>query len=129
MIKPVYATLILHPISIGLKGTKNPLSAKQTIMYLRSMYLYNVTIIAENEIGKDVHNYLRGELLSEGLSFLEMLDSPHEGITYCVQMRTESRDEIATFQSGPFSVARTYLETMFPGKVLFFDSIMKYLHP
>lgn len=104
-------------------------------MYLRAMYLYNATIIAESEISEAVRTYLNGQLAYEvgnsvvQLSFLEMLNSPHDGVTYCVQLRTESRDEITSFQEIHLAKIRAQLETTYAGKVLFFDSIMKYINP
>lgn len=99
------------------------------------MYLYNVTIITESDIGETVREYLDNQLIHKSgnsdaeLSFLEMLDSPHDGVTYCVQLRTGNRDEIMSFQTHRFAGIRAQLETAYAGKVLFFDSIMKYLNP
>ncbi len=98
------------------------------------MYLYNVTIIAESDIGEAVRSYLTGELVygAEGvdtsLFFLEMLDSPHDGVTYCIQLHAENRDKITLFQETHFAAIRAQLETVYAGKVLFFDSVMKYLN-
>src|SRR5690606_29996630 len=105
------------------------------IAYLRAMYLYNATIIAESDIGEAVRMYVaeqladRSEWGSAGPSFLKMLDSPHDGVTYCVQLRTKNRDDITSFQETHLAGIRAQLEAVYPGKVLFFDSIMKYLNP
>ncbi|GGC41474.1 hypothetical protein GCM10011386_36980 [Parapedobacter defluvii] len=108
------------------------LSTKHMITYLRAMYLYNISIMAESDVGEAVRMYLNKELAYDengtSLSLLEMLDSPHEGVTYCIQLCTENREEIASFQTRRFAAIRAQLETAYAGKVLFFDSIMKYLN-
>jgi len=98
------------------------------------MYLYNATLIAESDIGETVRTYLTERLVYEAegggtdLFFLEMLDSPHDGVTYCIQLRAETRDAITLFQETHLAAIRTQLETAYAGKILFFDSIMKYLN-
>ena len=99
------------------------------------MYLYNVTLIAENDIGEAVYRYLMTQL-ADGAhgtdnrpALLEMLDSPHDGRTYCIQLRTDSRADITTFQQTRLTTIRTHLDAVHAGKVLVFDSVMKYLNP
>ena len=101
-------------------------------MYLRAMYLYNVTIIAEDDISEVVKQHLHTELFSTpnaalALSLLELQDSPHEGTTLCIQLRCAERADIAAFQAGRLAAVQTGLAGQYPGKVVFFDSIMKYL--
>ncbi|MGV3762713.1 DUF4286 family protein [Parapedobacter sp.] len=97
------------------------------------MYLYNVTIIVENDIRDAVKTHLRAELFNEqepdgGLSLLELLDSPHDGATYCVQLRSKDRAAIATFQAAGLATLQARLNEQYPGKIVFFDSFMKYLN-
>ena len=97
------------------------------------MYLYNVTIIAENELGDTVKQCIDAQLFdqpdgSPAVSLLEMLDSPHEGTTYCIQLRVENSDDIPLFQQRHIRILRELLAERYPGRVLFFDSIMKYLN-
>ena len=102
-------------------------------MYLRSMYLYNITIIAEDDIGEAVMQHLHAELSGFGntkssLSLLELLDSPHEGTTLCVQLRCREKGDIVTFQTDRLAKIQTDLSGKYPGKVVFFDSTMRYLN-
>lgn len=97
------------------------------------MYLYNVTVIAENDIREAVKQYLNAQFFGRpddmlSLSFLEVLDSPHEGTTYCIQLRTENSDDILSFQQQHWSAVQELLSQRHPGKILFFDSKMKYLN-
>lgn len=97
------------------------------------MYLYNVTIIAENDIRDAVKQCINAQFFdypdtTSSLSLLEVLDSPHEGTTYCIQLRTENSDDILAFQTQHWNVVQELLSQQHPGKVLFFDSMMKYLN-
>ncbi|MEC3879802.1 DUF4286 family protein [Parapedobacter sp. 10938] len=97
------------------------------------MYLYNVTIIVENDIREAVKTHLHVARFDEQLpdavfSLLELLDSPHDGATYCVQLRCKDRATIADFQAGGLTVLKTGLHAQYPGKIVFFDSTMKYLN-
>ncbi len=96
------------------------------------MYLYNVTLIVDNDVGDAVKQHLHTELFGgqappDAYALLELLDSPHEGITYCVQLRCEDRADIVAFQTQGLTALQTGLAQRYPGKVIFFDSIMKYL--
>lgn len=102
-------------------------------MYLRAMYLYNVTIIVENDVRDAVKQHLRAGLPGEqnpggSWSLLELIDSPHDGATYCLQLRCRDRAAIAAFQANGFAALQTALNEQYPGKVVFFDSTMKYLN-
>jgi len=102
-------------------------------MYLRTMYLYNVTIIAENDVSDAVIKHLRAELFGEqnpnlSLSLLQLLDSPHEGATYCIQLRCQDSTDITAFQANNLTILQTGLNELYPGKVVFFASTMKYLN-
>lgn len=97
------------------------------------MYLYNVTIIVENDIRNAVKQHIHNELLSKqgtdrSIALLELLDSPHEGTTYCVQFRCTDRTDIVAFQVNALTSLQTDLNAQHPGKVVFFDSIMQYLN-
>lgn len=103
------------------------------IVYLRAMYLYNVTIIVENDIRDAAKSDLHTALFSEQqadrtIALLELLDSPHDGATFCVQLRCNDRTAITAFQTRGLASLQAHLNEMYPGKVVFFDSIMKYLN-
>lgn len=96
------------------------------------MYLYNMTIITDQEIHGLIRQQIEEKLISSipeqpGCQLLELLDSPHEGVTYCVQIQKQEREELVDFQhqySIPFQHEVTQ---QYPGMVLFFESSMKYL--
>ncbi|WP_262250153.1 DUF4286 family protein [Parapedobacter soli] len=102
-------------------------------VYLRAMYLYNVTIIVENDIHDAVRDDVRTHLLDNReqeveLSFLQLLDSPNEGITYCLQLHCQDRAAIDVFQTASLAAFQAVLHERYPGKVFFFESVMKYLN-
>ena len=97
------------------------------------MYLYNVTIIVENDIRDAVKRNLLaqagGKRVPTGsLALLELLDSPHEGATYCLQFRCSDEADIAAFQAQDLVALQAALNGHYPGQIVFFDSIMKYLN-
>src|SRR5690606_1133970 len=102
-------------------------------VYLRAMYLYNVTIIVENDIRDAVKRMLRAQVAGKqtpdgSLALLELLDSPHEGVTYCLQLRCSDQAAIAAFQAQGLTALQGELNEQYPGQVVFFDSMMKYLN-
>ncbi|MFB2119641.1 DUF4286 family protein [Parapedobacter sp. 2B3] len=97
------------------------------------MYLYNVSVIVENDIRDAVKRHLHATVVGKqplggSLSLLELLDSPHEGTTYCIQLRCQDRTDIVAFQSHWLAALQTGFNETHPGKVVFFDSTMKYLN-
>lgn len=103
------------------------------ITYLRHMYLYNVTVIVEHDVQEVLMQRIRARLNNrqggEGtLSILEMLDSPHEGTTYCIQLRSPTMKAITAFQRDDLAAIQSLADNGYPGKALFFDSVMKYLN-
>lgn len=97
------------------------------------MYLYNVTIIVENGLQEAVKQHIETQFFAHRhvdgrLSLLEMVDSPHQGVTYCIQLRAGARTEIAVFQQEYLTAFQESVRRDYPGKVLFFESVMKYLN-
>lgn len=94
------------------------------------MYLYNVSIIIEPsahiQIVTWIENLLRQQN-NENLHFLQMLDSPHEGHTYCLQLIAQEEQEIEIFKSLVLSALQQYITDEHRDKAFVFDSTMKYL--
>lgn len=111
----VYATLFLQRYSI------NPLSL--------CMILYNISIIVEDSSHDQVVNWLKSYLRKSSYEtkFLKMLDSPHEGNTYCVQLEAADNAAIVKFQEDVVIELQNYLMTHHAEKAFIFDSKMEYL--
>ncbi|MCA5006086.1 DUF4286 family protein [Sphingobacterium bovistauri] len=94
------------------------------------MYLYNISIIVENERHESLIQWVRENWLStlpEGVKLLKMLDSPHEGQTYCVQLMFEYPSDIPNFQKEKLILLQEYIAENHLEKAFLFDSTMKYL--
>lgn len=96
------------------------------------MFLYNVTMIVENDVSEAIKQRIETQLFDRdgtgvSVSLLEMLNSPHDGTTYCLQLRAEREEEIAAFKNGQLNIIQTWINQDFAGKTVFFESLMKYL--
>lgn len=56
-----------------------------------------------------------------------MINTPHEGHTYCVQMIVENEDQILDFQKEHMSSLQQHIADYHNEKAFIFDSIMQYL--
>lgn len=56
-----------------------------------------------------------------------MLESPHEGSTYCIQVVATDDTEILKFQEDVLVELQAYLTTSHAEKAFIFDSKMQYL--
>jgi hypothetical protein len=75
---------------------------RQTLSYLCTMLLYNVTLIIEEDIAAEWLKWMKeihipevmetGKFVSNRL--LKVLDSPNEGVTYCAQYVAETQGGI-----------------------------------
>ncbi|MFZ4262350.1 DUF4286 family protein [Sphingobacterium sp. HJSM2_6] len=94
------------------------------------MFLYNLSIIIEESAHLDMLIYIK-ELIhkhaEKELSLLKMLQSPHDGFTYCLQVILKDDEEIRTFQSVLMSEMQTFISENHPQKAFLFDSIMQYI--
>ncbi|MBB2952536.1 MULTISPECIES: DUF4286 family protein [Sphingobacterium] len=94
------------------------------------MYLYNISIISEESVHQEIVSWIKENLLNStnfNPRFLEMLNSPHEGVTYCIQIQVSSEEDIAQFQQDHLSHLQHEISSNFKDKAFIFDSTMKYL--
>lgn len=93
------------------------------------MTLYNVSIIIDDTSHDDMLAWIKNELqlTSYEVKFLKMLDSPHEGSTYCIQLITADPIMIAGFQSDFMIKMQTYIGQKHADKAFIFDSKMEYV--
>ena len=94
------------------------------------MYLYNVSIISEESVHQELVSWMKENLLATtnfSPKLLEMLHSPHEGVTYCLQIQVSSEDDIAQFQQDHLIHLQNEILSKYKDKAFVFDSTMKYL--
>ena len=61
------------------------------------------------------------------VKLLKMLDSPHEGHTYCIQLVVDDGQGIQGFKEDYLHILQQYIGTHYAEKVFLFDSTMEYL--
>src|SRR5690606_25406526 len=120
--------LIFHLLTIGWLFTSHSSRIIYNLLSLR-MILYNISIIIEDSSHDQVVNWLKSYLRTSSYetTFLKMLDSPHEGTTYCVQLLATDDTAILKFQEDVVAELQTYLATHHTEKAFIFDSKMQYL--
>ncbi|MCI0920240.1 DUF4286 family protein [Sphingobacterium rhinopitheci] len=94
------------------------------------MYLYNISIIVEDSQHDTLLNWLEKEWLPslvQEIKFLKMINTPHEGHTYCVQMTVNNQEDIVNFQQTTLNDLQYHLQLNHKEKAFIFDSIMQYL--
>ncbi len=94
------------------------------------MYLYNVSVIVENPVHDIFLQWLQSEWfpsIRSDVKFLKMLDAPHEGHTYCIQLIVDNEHDIHIFRDRHLLVLQQYIGSHYAEKIFLFDSIMKYL--
>ncbi|WP_159637475.1 DUF4286 family protein [Sphingobacterium composti Ten et al. 2007 non Yoo et al. 2007] len=94
------------------------------------MYLYNISIIVDNDRHEILIQWVKENWLNtlpNQAKFLKLLDSPHEGQTYCVQLVFEHPSDIPTFQKEKLAMLQGYIAENHLEKAFLFDSTMKYL--
>lgn len=103
-------------------------------LYLRCMLLYNITVIVESDSESAVISRVRKLVndpvvapQSQSVRLLKMQDSPHEGGTYSLQVQAGDHAAVLNFRERHLTGLQAELETDFPGKVLYFESIMEYI--
>lgn len=94
------------------------------------MYLYNVSIIVEKSeedtLVKWLENFLAG-IGSYKLHFLHMMDSPHEGETYCIQGVFDAPSTIEEFKQDAIAEIHKHIQSHHAQKAFIFDSVMRYI--
>lgn len=99
------------------------------------MLLFNVTVIIEEDtVDKwlkwmtDIHipQMMATECFVSN-RLLKLLDSPNEGVTYCVQYIAENESEYDRFKNHHEQLFTAEMYTTFPNKVLSFSSLMQFV--
>ncbi|MBE8719222.1 DUF4286 family protein [Sphingobacterium pedocola] len=94
------------------------------------MYLYNISIIVDDENHQQLINWVKKDWLSKiqgEVKFLKMLNTPHEGSTYCVQIIADNEQAIYSFQKEYVSVLQEHIALYYLEKAFIFDSTMEYI--
>lgn len=99
------------------------------------MILYNVTIILDEEIHVNWLKWLKNQHLKEmmGTGFfisyrvLKVLDSPNEGVTYCVQYIADSVEKYNEYMQKHPNQLQANVPTEFLNKFVVFSTLMEFI--
>jgi hypothetical protein len=99
------------------------------------MLLYNITIIIEDASAETWLLWMQEEHIPKVMNtgmfisnrLLKVLDSPNEGITYCVQYVTESMENYEIYQQQYAPDLQEELNTLFRDKFVSFRTLMEYI--
>lgn len=99
------------------------------------MILYNITVIADNDIKDEfrewtIHVFLptisKSELF-KSQSLLKVKDSPNDGETFCIQIIANGDKEINLFQQDQLFLLHEKSKDVWLNKIFLFESQMEYL--
>ncbi len=99
------------------------------------MILYNVTIIIEESIHEAWLKWMQeihiGQVMDTGCfvsnRMLKVLDSPNEGITYCIQYVADSLDKYNDYKQKFATDLRADFPAEFSNKFVSFRTLMEFL--
>jgi hypothetical protein len=99
------------------------------------MLLYNVTVIIEDAAQEEWLQWMQeihipavmetGKFVSNRL--LRVVDSPNEGITFCVQYIAESLAEYEDYQLNHAPALQAELQTKFENRFVAFRTLMEFV--
>lgn len=99
------------------------------------MVLYNLTIIIEESINEEWYHWIKNVFIPKISStnlfishrVLRVLQSPNEGITYCIQFVAESSVQFDEFSSLHAPAIMNLHTQKFENKYVSFSSLMEYM--
>lgn len=99
------------------------------------MLLYNVTIILEEDIQKEWLNWMRTRHINDVMEtgcfasnrMLRVLDSPNEGITYCIQYIADSIEKYTDYQQKFATQLQADTPEQFVNKFVAFRTVMEFI--
>ncbi len=99
------------------------------------MLLYNVTFIIEETVAVEWLQWMNElhipEIMNTGkfasYRLLKVLDSPNEGVTYCVQYIAESEADYNEYKAKYAPALQAKLTAKFENRVLSFRTLMEFV--
>lgn len=99
------------------------------------MILYNVTAIVDDSIHLDWQQWMQnvhiGEVMSSGCfvsnRLLRVVDSPNEGVTFCIQYIAESMDNYRVYQREYLGRSERPYPEHFQNKFVTFPTVMEFI--
>ena len=99
------------------------------------MVLYNVTIILEESIQKEWLNWMQTTHIENVMNtgcfvshrVLKVLDSPNEGITYCVQYIADTMEKYNEYQQRFAAKLQSDFPEQFQNRFVTFRTVMEFI--
>ncbi|MES2827151.1 MAG: DUF4286 family protein [Bacteroidota bacterium] len=99
------------------------------------MFLYNVTVIIEEAVADKWLSWMQEthipQVMETGMfvssRLLQVVDSPNEGVTYCVQYVAETMENYETYQDRHAPALQADLNEKFANQFVAFRTLMKYV--
>jgi hypothetical protein len=101
------------------------------------MYLYNITLIIEEHTADEMLAYLNKtfipQVIETGLfttnKLLKVVDSPNEGITYCLQFIAENEVNYGQYVDIYSPIIEGDLNEKFKNRYMPYRTLMEYVNP
>ncbi len=99
------------------------------------MVLYNVTLILDEAVEDEWLAWMKGVQIPGIMAtdafisnrILKVLDSPNEGVTYCIQFIAESKDLFNQYQSRVENSFNVALANKFANRYVSFNTLMEFV--
>jgi len=100
------------------------------------MFIYNITILIDESIEQEWLNYVQAQLMQavmetgffQSCQLLQVTDSPNEGLTYCLQFRTNEISSLQSYQNLYGPQIEGEHQSAFPNQLVTFSSTMKIIN-
>ena len=108
---------------------------KHLISYLSSMILYNVTIILEESAEQEWLPWMKEEHIPEVMAsncfvsnrMLKVLDSPNEGVTYCMQYIADTPEAYEKYKNEFAAQLQAAAISRFENRFVAFRTLMEFV--
>lgn len=99
------------------------------------MILFNITMILDDEIHNEWLQWMKTiqipDIMNTGCfvsnRLLNVLDSPNEGVTYCVQYISDSLEKLNEFKQKHEHSIQAKLPEQFNNKLVLFSTVMEFI--
>ncbi|MGB4775133.1 MAG: DUF4286 family protein [Daejeonella sp.] len=99
------------------------------------MILYNVTVIIDEDIQQEWLNWMRETHIPDVMAtelfvsnrILKVLDSPNEGITYCIQYIADSIEKYNEYKEKFSPKLQLEVSQKFDSKLVSFRTVMEFI--
>jgi hypothetical protein len=97
------------------------------------MFIYNITVLIEESIEQAWLSWIKTVFIQtimetgffQSYQVLQVTDSPNEGLTYCLQFRTNEISSLQSYQSLYAAQVESEHLQAFPNQTVTFSSTMK----